>query len=280
MAGTAGILRAMVLCALQATAHAHGTLHRLMEVVDQKIKISPDDAGLWYQRAVLNLEHEDTDQAIDDVEKAESLSPGKLPTYLLKAQALTLAGRLPDAMTAIDAQILRFPEQSRGYSLRARMLLKTGATQDGIVDYRTALAKSPAAEPDLIHEAATAMAANGAVDEAIEVLDAGIHRLGAIPSLTMKLLEIEIQAGRYDAALARINAYQQSAPRPEPWMAKRAELLGQAQRIEESRASWQSLVTHLQELPAPERDCTAMSLLAARARDALTAISPPQSPLE
>ncbi len=280
MAFTACILRAIVLLVLPAPADGHGTQHHLMEVVDEKIKSSPEDAGLWYQRAILHLEHEDTGQAISDLEKAEYLSPGKLPTYLLKAQALTLEGKLTDAKSAIDAQILRFPEQSRGYALRARILLKTGAPQNGLMDYRIALAKSPAAEPDLIHEVSTAMAANGAVEEAIEVLDAGIQRLGAIPSLTIKLLETEVQVGRYDAALSRVNKFQQSASRPEPWMAKRAELLGQAHRIEESRASWQALVTHLRNLPVNERDSTSMSLLAARAHEALTDKLPPQSPNE
>ncbi len=280
MAFTAGILKVLVLFVLPAPADGHGTQHHLMKVVDEKIKNSPEDSGLWYQRAVLHLEHEDTSQAISDLEKAECLSPGKLPTYLLKAQALTLAGKLTDAKSAIDAQIIRFPEQSRGYALRARILMKTGATHDGLINYRIALAKSPAAEPDLIYEVSTAMAANGAVDEAIEVLDAGIQRLGAIPSLTMKLLETEIHADRYDAALSRLDTFQQSASRPEPWMAKRAELLEQAHRIEESRASWQALVTHLQDLPVNERDSTSMSLLATRARGALTKNFPPQSPNE
>lgn len=280
MAVSSNILRAVMMCVLPTVAHGHGTQHHLMEVVDQKIKNSPGDADLWYQRAVLNLEHKDTEQAINDVEKAENLSPGKLPTYLLKARAFTLAGKLTDALSAINTHILRFPEQSCGYTLRARILLKTGAPQGGLMDYRTALAKSPAAEPDLIHEASVAMVANGAVDEAIEVLDAAIHRLGPIPSLTMRLLEIEIHAGRYDAALSHLNTYQESAPRPEPWMAKRAELLAQAQRIKESRACWQALANHLHNLPAAERDCTSMSLLAAKAQEALTATSPSQFPLE
>lgn len=251
---------------------AHGTHGQLMEVVNRKLESSPTDANLWVQRGILNLEHEDAAQAIDDLEKAERLAPGKLPTLWLKGRALEFSGKLPEARAALDVHLLRFPDHAAGYTSRARVLVKLGARDEALADYRTALAKSPDAEPDLVHEAAVALNVSGHCDEALKVLDAGLKRLGETPSLALKALEIEVKAGRYDSALARVETLQKSAPRAEPWMAKRAELLGQAGRLEESRAAWLALVAHLANLPNLERGSHAMCLLAEQARHALAKV--------
>ena|GEM_PF-847394 len=258
-----------LLCLLPAVSTAHGTHGQLMEVVNRKIETSPDDANLWYQRGFLNLEHEDPDQALADLEKAESLAPGKLPTLLLKGQALELSGKLPEARSSLDAHILRFPDHGRGYSSRARVLLKLGMREEALVDYRTALSKTPDAEPDLVQEAATALAASDHDDEALAVLESGLKRLGEIPSLMLKALEFELKSGRFESALCRVEAMKKSAPRPEPWMAKRAKLLDKAGRADESRAAWQALAIHLENLPNLERGSNSMSLLAEQAHKAL-----------
>jgi len=82
-------------------------------------------------------------------------------------------------------------------------------------------------------------------------------------------MELEIMTGQFDSALTRVDQLQQFAPRPEPWMAKRASLLAQAGRVSESRAAWQSLLAHLSALPNLERGSKPMNLLAEQARQAL-----------
>lgn len=273
MALSAGMLGAFVFGYSPAMLCAHGTHGQLMEVVNRKLETAPADANLWYQRGFLNLEHEDAAQALADLQKAESLAPGKLPTLWLKGQALELCGKLQEARSSFDAHLLRFPDHGPGYTSRARILVKLDAQDEALADYRTALAKSPDAEPDLVQEAAVALEANGHQDEAIEVLEGGLKRLGQIPSLTLKALEFEVKAGRYDSALARVETIQKSAPRSEPWMAKRAELLEQAGRPEESRAAWQALIIHLANLPNLERGSHAMGLLAEQARNALARLT-------
>jgi hypothetical protein len=100
--------------------------------------------------------------------------------------------------------------------------------KEALDDLRAALAANPEAQPDLVVEVAQALACGGLADEAVRVLEAGVKRLGPIPSLQLKILEVELNAGRYDSALSRLDAMQRSAPRPEPWMEKRASILAQA----------------------------------------------------
>jgi hypothetical protein len=84
-------------------------------------------------------------------------------------------------------------------------------------------------------------------------------------------MDLQLAAKDYDGALSRIDTMQKSAPRPEPWMAKRAELLADAGRVEESRAAWQALLTHLSTLPNLERGSHSMSILSEKAHLALAA---------
>ncbi len=100
----------------------------------------------------------------------------------------------------------------------------------------------------------------------------GIEKLGPIPSLVIRAMDLEIATKNFAAALTRVEAMRQSAPRPEPWMAKRASILAQAGRIQESRAAWQALVEHLAALPNLERGSHAMSKLTAEAKQALAAL--------
>ena len=115
--------------------------------------------------------------------------------------------------------------------------------------------------------------AAGLAGEAVQVLAAGIEKLGPIPSLALRAMEVEIATKNFDAALTRVEALRKSAPRPEPWMARRASVLAQAGRIEDSRAAWQALVEHLAALPNLERGSHAMSKLAEDARQALASLA-------
>jgi len=56
-------------------------------------------------------------------------------------------------------------------------------------------------------------------------------------------------------------------------MEKRARILAEAGRADESMAAWRSLIEHLKGLPAAERGSHSMSLLSERARQAMAALT-------
>lgn len=262
---------------LTAPLQAHGTHSQLLADVDAKLRESPADGRLWYRRACLLVEHEDWEQALADLDRAESLLPGELPTNLTRGRAMELAGKLPEAKSALDQHIARFPDDGRGYVARAGVLWKLDAREQSLVDYRTSLKIVRDQQPDLIQDAALAMAAAGFPDEALGVLESGIKKLGGIPALVNRALEIESATGRYDAALARVDELRKTALRAEPWMARRASLLAQAGRLDESRAAWQALLTHIANLPNLERGSRSMQLLTEQAHAAIEALRNPLS---
>ncbi len=267
-------MTASVLLVLSAgPALGHGGFHERLAQLAVALEKSPNDPALHFELADVNGQHGDWQMALLNLDRVEELAPGKFPTSLLRGQAWLTGGQPGKAKTALDALLVGQPEHARGRLLRARAAQRLGDAAGSLADYREALRRTPAPDPDLLQETAGALAAGGFPEEAVRVLAAGMEKLGPIPSLVLRAMEVEIATGNFDAALARVEALRKSAPRPEPWMARRASVLAQAGRIEESRVAWQALVTHLEALPNLERGSHAMSKLAEDARHALASLA-------
>ncbi|KAB2644061.1 MAG: tetratricopeptide repeat protein [Verrucomicrobia bacterium] len=267
-------MTASVLLVLSAgPALGHGGFHERLAQLAVALEKSPNDPALHFELADVNGQHGDWQMALLNLARVEELAPGKFPTSLLRGQAWLTGGQPGKAKTALDTLLAGQPEHARGRLLRARAAQRLGDAAGSLADYREALRRTPAPDPDLLQETAGALAAGGLPEEAVRVLAAGMEKLGPIPSLVLRAMEVEIATGNFDAALARVEALRKSAPRPEPWMARRASVLAQAGRIEESRVAWQALVTHLEALPNLERGSHAMSKLAEDARHALASLA-------
>ena len=259
-----------LLLAFEATsAFAHGDLHERMEYLAKAIEKNPSDPALRFELATLHGQHGDLKLALKDLDKIDELAPGKYPTELLRGQIYLEARDFKKAKQAFDRQIVSHPEIARAWLLRARAERELGQKEASLVDYREAVKRTTSPEPDLIEEVAGALAADGKKEEAAQVLAAGIEKLGKIPSLVLRAIDLELETKNFDAALRRIEQARQDAPRPEPWMARRAAVLAQAGRIEESRAAWKALLGHLNALPENERASRAMTTLTKEAREAL-----------
>ena len=254
-------------------ASAHGTHSSLMTKVDARLAERPEDGGLWYQRAMLEFEHKEYAAAAVDFEKTEKFAPGEFAVLWWQGRILEAQGKLQEGKATLDRYLEKVPTHWGALASRARIQTKLGANAEALNDFRTALKHCPNAEPDLVAEVATALATNGCTDEAVTVLEAGIRRIGPIPALQLKLLEVDENAERFDAALERIDSFRKSAVRPEPWMQKRASILARAGRVSQSRIAWMALVAHLNSLPPAERESHAMILMAEHAQQALKVLA-------
>lgn len=253
-------------------AFGHGGLHERLAQLAAELEKNPNDARLHFELADVNCQHGEWEESLRNLDRVEALAPGKYLTGLLCGQAW-LAGNQPaKAKKALDALLSSHPECARGWVLRARAAQSLGDGSGSLADYREALARTVVWEPDLVRETADALVAQGRSDEARQVLAAGIGKLGDVPALVQRSLELELALKDFDAALRRVEVLQKTAPRPEPWMARRASVLAQAGRIGESRAAWQALVDHLAALPNLQRGSHSMSKLAEEARFALSSL--------
>jgi tetratricopeptide (TPR) repeat protein len=250
----------------------HGAYHERIAAVTAAVESNPSDPLLHFELANLHGQHGDVQLALKDLDRVDALAPGKFLTDLLRGEAWMVAEKFAEAKEAFDRQIVSHPECAPAWLLRARAEQKLGQDTASLADYREALKRTASPDPDLVQEAANALATHHCEKEAAQVLATGIEKLGKIPSLVLRALDLEIAMKDFDAALGRLDEAQKDAPRPEPWMARRAAILTQAGRIEESRAAWKALAKHLDSLPDRERTSYAMSKLTEEARQALATL--------
>lgn len=247
----------------------HGGYHERIAYLTAAVEKKPSDPLLHFELANLRGMHGDLHLALRNLDRVDALAPGKFLTDLLRGQAWLVAGEFARAKEALDRQLISHPECTHAWLLRARAERQLGQDAASLADYRETLKRTPSPEPDLVQEVADALSTQGLQEEAARVLAGGIEKLGKIPSLVLRALELEIAMKDFEAALRRIEEARRNAPRPEPWMARRAAVLAQAGRIEDSRAAWKALTEHLASLPERERTSHAMTQLTEEADQAL-----------
>lgn len=257
----------------------HGAYHERMTALTVAVEENPSDPLLRFELAKLHGQHGDLELALQDLDCVDALAPGKFLTDLLRGDALLVANQFTRAKDALDRQLVSHPENVRAWLFRAQAERQLSQDAACLVDYREALKRSLTLDPDLVHEVAEALATHGCQTEAAQVLAMGMEKLGKIPSLVLRALELDLAMKNFDTALRRIAEAQHDAPRPESWMARRAAILAQAGRLDESRAAWKALTQHLASLPDQERTSHAMTAIADEARQALDKLSQPPSAL-
>jgi tetratricopeptide (TPR) repeat protein len=240
-----------------------------MTALTVAVETNPSDPLLRFELANLHGQHGDLELALQNLDRVDALAPGKFLTDLLRGDAFLVAGQFTKAKEALDRQLVSHPENARAWLIQARVERQLGHDTACLTDYREAFKRTPSPDPDIVQEVADALATRGCQSEAAKVLATGIEKLGKIPSLVLRALDLELAMKNFDAALRRVEEAQHDAPRPEPWMARRAAILEQAGRLDESRAAWKALAEHLSSLPDQERTSRAMTTIADEAHRAL-----------
>lgn len=257
-----------LVCAM-GDASAHGTAEDNTASLDREIAARPDDPSPHIQRAMIELETGAWQSALADAELAVRKGARREGLDLLCAKALIVGGKFDAARRLLDEFIATHPLLAEPRLTRARLERRLRHPAEAVADFRTALSLTKTVEPDLFVELAVWLVNDGKTDDALALLDHGVKRTGAVASLEVKALEIEVSQGRHEAALRRIDILQDQAPRAEPWMARRAALLAQAGHEREAREAWLSLKTHIENLPDHERGSHAMSLIAVQVAQGL-----------
>lgn len=274
-----------VSCTLTTLCSAHGAYHDVVAQITQELEINPEDAGLRFKLACAHQEHGEWTSALVEVEKVERLAPGKHPTGFVQGQALASGGHWLAAKSTLDEFITQQPNHAAALAERAKVLRRLNKLQEALADFRTALENAGPGDSSVpwYLQAADAFIANHQVEEAARLLRQGLEKLHENPELLHRSLEVELSAGHFDEALARVIAMEKIGPRREPWMARRAQVLAQAGRLAESHAAWRALRDHLMSLPSLERGTPLLRQLLTEAQrgsgDAVTApvLAPPSA---
>ncbi|MCB0366681.1 MAG: hypothetical protein H6624_14520 [Bdellovibrionaceae bacterium] len=280
-------------------ALAHGTLHSQLEPINEKISKNPQAYFLFWQRGELYREHEDFDKASQDYQKAEQLQalaleqkhrrPLKLLTEIdLSWAHLYMATDNPKlALQSVDKYLQR-PDLEKdeaelerrklllptAHLIRARALLMIGKKDEAIEQYLHTLGTTPRPNPDLYLEVAQAYDEKiKDPEKALALLDQGLEKLGLIGSLQDLAITIEMNRGHHQQALDRQLLLLNQSQRKETRLFQRAQLLQQAKRKQEARATYEQALLTINSLPIHVRQTMAVVALRKSIKEQLRQMS-------
>jgi tetratricopeptide (TPR) repeat protein len=219
------------------------TAHVGMDELDARsaaaLAARPDDATAHLERArVLQLEHQ-WDAALVALEAAAVRGADADVVGGVRASVYLDAGFPRMATLEVDRVLARRPDAAGLLVVRARASLALGNREAAAADFGEAIAKGPQPTPELVIARRDVLVALGKRAEAVQALDAGMDRIGHVVSLEMPAIDLEVELGRYDAALARLDRLTRDASVPNPlWIARRGDVLERAGRATEARAEY------------------------------------------
>ncbi len=256
------------------SAFGHGAYHDVVTAIQAELHVHPGDTALRYKLAEAHVGHDDWRACLKQIKLVERLAPGVYPTGYLRGLALHLAGKDEAAKEALNDFLTKNPDHVDALATRGRVLVKLGFPLDAVMDFQKAVKLADSPNTEWIVDLALVLSDSGKPTEASRAIDEGIMTAGDVPSLLECALEIETAAGLWDSALGRMEGLQKLAPCPEPWMAKRAELMTRAGRADDARAAWTVLRDRLISLPSLERGTPQNVQLLQQARQSLGETAP------
>jgi tetratricopeptide (TPR) repeat protein len=261
---------------------AHGPLHEQIAALTERIERDPRDPWLYLRRGELQGHHGETDEALQDLDRAERLDPSLTAVALARGKLLLRVGRLAEAKEALDRYLAAKPDDPDALATRARVHAALGRPEAAVEDYTMAIRASEKrgqALPDEYLERARLQAGRGGEHtlEALRGLDDGVARLGPLVSLELYAIDLELAAGRHDAALARLEAVSKRSPRKETWLVREAEILERAGRTPGALFAYEEAARTVDALPSRHRQTRATLELEMRIREGLARLRASQS---
>lgn len=257
-------------------AVAHGDLHEQIVAISQRIQAEPSNAALVLRRAELYREHEQWPQADADYDRAGRLAPANPAVSLGRGKLYLAMGKLDAARVSLDSVLVAQPEHVDALATRAQVLQARGEHEAAAADFARAIANASSPEPDFyLGRAGSLSAARPARDdEALASLDAGVARLGKLPTLSLAAIELQARRGEFDDALQRLDKLREGQARQEAWLERRGDILMAAQRPDEASQAWRDAMVALEALPPRLRGTGAMLELRKRLTQRLQTASP------
>jgi tetratricopeptide (TPR) repeat protein len=193
------------------------------------------------------------DGALEELEAAAAR--GADPDVVGEQRALVyLDAKFPRmAKVEIDRVLARRPDAYGLFFARGQAWLAIGDADAAARDFGEAIAKGPRPTPEQVIARRDALVSVGKKAEAIQALDEGMVRVGQVVSLVLPAIDLEVELGRYDAALARLDRLS-AGVRPNPlWQAQRADILERAGRKAEARAEYANTLALIDARPPMRR---------------------------
>lgn len=214
---------------MAAVHHAKGDLPGAATFFDRAHKVSPYDAEIAFNRAVILFTLARHADCIEACAGFLTLRPGDPEALLMQGASLATLGQHEAAIAAFDQT---YEHRADVHARRAASLMHLGRTEEAL----TAAARACGLDPrnaDAHYRRAEAFAALKLWAEAVEAFDTALAltpKQGAIRAARAAAL---VNLGRFDEALADIDAALASAPNRADYQTRRAQILSAANAAKE-----------------------------------------------
>jgi len=241
-----------------AVLHAHPSAEHRLEELEEHLKETPGDVEMRISYATQLRKM----KRYDDAEKAlltvETLSPGHQAAELERAQIayyrnddVKVAESLAVALTKAH------PRYADAWGFLAQLQRKAEKTDDAIDSYRRYIALTPQYRAgDFTDLANLLIKRNGTNDreEAVQVLDQGIGKVGHLTGLHLMAADVEISLNRYEAAARRFDQLAaRFRPRPD-WAKRKGDIYMLAERYQDAADAYDSAIAIIRSMPKERQE--------------------------
>jgi tetratricopeptide (TPR) repeat protein len=242
---------------------AHESLQDSLARLTRRIEAEPGNAALYLQRGELHRVGGHWAAADADLRHARELDPRSAEVDFYRGRLLLET----DRPAAAEAAFRRFLERQRHHvaarAMLADALARQGRPEEAAGEYAAAIRLQPRPSPELYLGRARALRQSGDAAGALHSLDAGVERLGPVATLHLQAIDLALQLGDFEAALAHLERLSGSATSQGPWLARRGEILERAGRPAEALRSYEEAIAALRALPPARRRAPATGRLEA-----------------
>jgi tetratricopeptide (TPR) repeat protein len=252
----------LVVLALAAAtpAAAHPAFEDVERYTADVVARRPDDPASYLDLAQTRRLAGNWDAALLALEHAAAHGAPAREVSAMRGAIFLDAGWPNMALLEIDRSLVLDAAQPQVQILRAKACRALDRPQDAARALRVAIDGMRHPTPDHVLALRDALLAAGDRAGAIAALDDGLTRVGLVPSLALPALDLELELGRNDAALRRIDALLTTNPRNEAWLARRADVLERLERRDEARIVRRDALAALQSRPDGRRGTRSATL--------------------
>lgn len=243
---------------------AHGDIHHQMDRLEHKIAHDPTNIDLRLQRGQMLLIARHGEEAYAEFKQILELAPQRFDVLYQVAQSQLLLHQVDAALASVDTFLQKADNDAsrvRGLLLQGEILSVASQWQQAGAAYRRGIELSNPLEPDSVLLAVDAYRQAGQFDQAFDVLNVGMTRLGALQAFEDQALELEMQTQRYDAALSRVDRMLSAKLRLPFLLYRKGQILERLSRKAEAKQTYEQALQAIAAMPAAKQKTSSIELL-------------------